>query len=50
MEELAIDSGIQITGSYADSATGNDEVSVTGAVYVPPCYVHLVMHNDLTPR
>ena len=49
-EALALDPAVEMTGPHADGDKGTEEVNVRGAVYVPPSFVPLVMHGDLTPR
>ena len=49
-EALSVDPSVELIGPHADGDKGTEEVSVRGAVYVPPPFVPLVMHGDLTPR
>ena len=49
-ETLALDPSVEMTGPHTNGAAGTEEVNVRSAVYVPPPYVPLVMHGDLTPR
>lgn len=47
---LALDPNIMMMGPHAAGAAGTLEVLVCGAIYVPPPFVSLVMHQDFTPR
>lgn len=49
-EALAINDNVQMMGPYTDREGSTVRVLVHWAMYLPPIFVPLILHQDLTPR